>query len=253
MKRKKKIRMRIGILSLQGGVIEHVRATRKAARALGAECRTERGTEHGAGRGTENRTKCGMEHGIGRGRGFGGGGAEHGTEYELNIEVVEVKCKGGFSGLDGLIIPGGESTTLGKLITSNGLWGEIKKVKNIFGTCAGAILLAKKVVGQEKGGQRFLELMDIEAGRNAYGSQKHSFEEELDTPFGTVRAVFIRAPKIRPLSPACVVLAKSKSGEPLAISQKTEKGLYLATSFHPELSTTAFHEYFIRNLQNKKS
>jgi 5'-phosphate synthase pdxT subunit len=195
--------MKIGILSYQGGVAEHLKAAKRAAHAAGALC-----------------------------------------------DIIEVKRHGDFAGLDGLIIPGGESTVMSKLISRNNLWDEIKSVKAIFGTCAGAILLAKKVKGQEEGGQHSLELMDIEADRNAYGSQKHSFEAELDTRFGRLKAVFIRAPKIRPLSERCEVLATLHTGEPVVIAERTQDGrFYLAASFHPELSTTEFHEYFIRSMR----
>jgi len=197
--------MKIGVLSFQGGVFEHIHATKTAAKAL-----------------------------------------------EINCEVIEVKRNGEFVSLDGLLIPGGESTVLGKLIERDGLWEEIKYVPNIFGTCAGAIMLAKKVVGQEQGGQKFLELMDIEADRNAYGSQIDSFEEEVNTQLGRINAVFIRAPKIFPLPESkCEIIAKRNNGEPIAICEKSKNNFYLATSFHPELSTTKFHEYFLKNLKNK--
>jgi 5'-phosphate synthase pdxT subunit len=194
--------MKIGILSFQGGVIEHVLATKNAAKALGIQC-----------------------------------------------EVVEVKSSGSFSSLDGLILPGGESTTISKLITQYGLWEDIRSVPNIFGTCAGAIMLAKKVVSQEQGGQKFLELMNIEADRNAYGSQVDSFEEEVETTLGKINAVFIRAPKIRPVDPKCEILARRENMDVVAISETLPDNFYLATSFHPELSTTVFHELFIRKIQ----
>lgn len=203
--------MKIGILSFQGGVIEHVRATKEAAKALGMT--------------------------------------------DSDCEVIEVKRAGDFASLSGLIIPGGESTTLGKLIERNNLWDEIRKVPNIFGTCAGAIMLAKKVIGQEEGGQKFLELMDIEADRNAYGSQIDSFEEEVGGSFGKLNAIFIRAPKIKQLSDRCEVIAKRANGEPIAISERTNASFYLATSFHPELSTSKLHEYFLKECgktQNKE-
>lgn len=194
--------MKIGVLSFQGGVIEHVLATKNAAKALGVQC-----------------------------------------------GVLEVKTTDSFSSLDGLILPGGESTTIGKLIATNGLWDEIRSVPHIFGTCAGAIMLAKKVIGQEQGGQKFLELMDIEADRNAYGSQVDSFEEEIETKLGKIKAVFIRAPKISPISSSCEILAKRKNEETIAISEKVGNCFYLATSFHPELSTTLFHEFFLKKIQ----
>ncbi len=194
--------LKIGVLSFQGGVIEHVLATKNAAKALGVDC-----------------------------------------------NVVEVKKSGSFSPLDGLILPGGESTTISKLLTQNGLWDEIRSVPNIFGTCAGAIMLAKKVIGGEQGGQRFLELMDIEADRNAYGSQIDSFEEEIETALGRINAIFIRAPRLRSMSNSCEILAKRTNGEVVAISETFSNHFYLATSFHPELSTTIFHEVFLKKIQ----
>ncbi len=141
--------MRIGILAFQGGVSEHLSATRSAARRLGLAC-----------------------------------------------EIMHVRTVEELRGIDGLIIPGGESPVLQKLCEREGLFEELKSVRYIFGTCAGAIMLAKAIRNAENG-QRTLGLMDIEMDRNAYGRQADSFEEELDTSLGAVRAVFIRAPRIR--------------------------------------------------------
>ena len=82
-----------------------------------------------------------------------------------------------------------------KLCQKEGMWSEMKKIKNIMGTCAGAIMLAKKVLHKEKG-QKTLELMDIEIDRNAYGSQSDSFETEVTTVLGKIQAVFIRAQEL---------------------------------------------------------
>jgi 5'-phosphate synthase pdxT subunit len=191
---------------------------------------------------------------------FQGGVAEHVSAVRkaalalaVDCEVREVKRKGEFFDLDGLLLPGGESTVIGKLLTRFELWDEVRAVPAIFGTCAGAIMLAKKVIGQEEGGQKFLELMDIKADRNAYGSQIDSFEQELDTKLGRVNAVFIRAPKIKAIAGSgCETLASLPNGEQIAIAQKKGERFYLAVSFHPELSTTKFHEYFLRQLLSPK-
>ena len=96
----------------------------------------------------------------------------------IDIEVVSVRTKESLQNLDALIIPGGESTTLHKLCEREGMWEKMKKIKNIFGTCAGAIMLAK-VIHHKTLGQKTLELMDIEIDRNAYGRQAESFEKDI--------------------------------------------------------------------------
>ncbi|MDO8553458.1 MAG: pyridoxal 5'-phosphate synthase glutaminase subunit PdxT [Candidatus Micrarchaeota archaeon] len=160
----------------------------------------------------------------------------------INCKVIPVKYKGQFSDLDGLIIPGGESTVLHKLCEREGIFDEIKKVKNIFGTCAGAIMLAKNV-NQGLPDQKTLELMDIELARNAYGPQTESFEQDVETKLGKFHAIFIRAPKITKIGKNIEVLAKNNK-EIIACEEIGDR-YYLATSFHPELTTTKFHERFL--------
>lgn len=156
---------------------------------------------------------------------------------------TEVRKIEDLAACDRLIIPGGESTTLGILIQRHGLAEAIsEKVKEgmpIWGTCMGMILLAKRVVGRQ---QFSLGLLDVEVERNAFGAQVHSFEEDLTitgfkTPF---HAVFIRAPAVTSVGSSVEALAVCRD-KTVAVRQ----GHLLATAFHPELTNDArFHEYF---------
>lgn len=152
--------------------------------------------------------------------------------------------------LDGIIIPGGESTTIGKLLVTTGLFEEIKaRVADglpILGTCAGMILLAKE--GDERAmraGQPLLGLMDMRVIRNAFGRQRESFEVDLEIPeFGEApfRCVFIRAPIVERIWGDAEVMAKY-AGKIVAVKQRN----MLALAFHPELTQdTRAHEYFLR-------
>lgn len=167
-------------------------------------------------------------------------------KIKINIETVEVRVKADLAKLDGLIIPGGESTNFYKLCEREKMWGKLKQVKSIFGTCAGAIMLAKTVLHKEPG-QQTLELMDIKIDRNAYGRQTDSFETKINTLLGKIEAVFIRAPKITKIGKTVKVLAEIK-GETIACEQKQGKKFYLACCFHPELTTSLFHEYWLKML-----
>ena len=164
----------------------------------------------------------------------------------LGIAVVPVRTKDIIHTLDALIIPGGESTTLYKLCEREDMWGDMKQIKNIFGTCAGAIMLAK-VIYHRMPDQKTLELMDIEIDRNAYGRQAESFEKDIKTSLGNIHSVFIRAPRIKKVGKDVKILARNK-GETIACEQKIGNYYYLATCFHPELSSTLFHEYFIKKV-----
>jgi 5'-phosphate synthase pdxT subunit len=167
----------------------------------------------------------------------------------LGVEAVEVRLPKHLDGLDGLIIPGGESTTIGKLAVDFGLLDPLRQFGQthaIWGTCAGAILLSKDIHRP----QPLLELMDIVVQRNAFGRQVNSFEADLDIPelyrFGEqprpYHAIFIRAPIIESVSGSACVLATLPDGRIVAAQQ----GHLLATSFHPELTDdTRFHEYFL--------
>jgi 5'-phosphate synthase pdxT subunit len=151
--------------------------------------------------------------------------------------------------LDGLIIPGGESTTIGKLATDFGILKPLQtfgQKRAIWGTCAGAIFLSKDVSRE----QPLLSLMDIKVARNAFGRQVDSFEADLDVSelkqaTGTdeaFHAVFIRAPIIESVSGDAKILASLPDGRIVAVQQ----GHFLATSFHPELTgDSRFHQYFL--------
>jgi 5'-phosphate synthase pdxT subunit len=168
---------------------------------------------------------------------------------QLKVEAVEVRLPEQLNGLDGLIIPGGESTTIGKLAEAFGLikpLQEFGRKHAIWGTCAGAILLSKDA--QRK--QPLLGLMDIQVERNAFGRQVDSFEADLDVPQlkqatgkdEPYHAIFIRAPIIRSVGEEAEVLARTHEGRIVAAKQ----GHLLATSFHPELTPDPrFHEYFL--------
>jgi 5'-phosphate synthase pdxT subunit len=167
----------------------------------------------------------------------------------LKVETAEVRLPEHLKNLDGLIIPGGESTTIGKLATDYGLIEPLRQFGQrhaIWGTCAGAIFLSKDA----RRSQPLLSLMDITVERNAFGRQVDSFEAELDVPemkqaTGTkdlYHAIFIRAPIIESVYGEAKILAKVADGRIVAAQQ----GHLLATSFHPELTQdTRFHEYFL--------
>jgi pyridoxal 5'-phosphate synthase pdxT subunit len=159
-------------------------------------------------------------------------------------EGVIVKRTEQLEELDGLIIPGGESTTIGKLMRTYGFIDAIRefasKKKPVFGTCAGLILVAKEIVGQE---EAHLGLMDIKVARNAFGRQRESFETDLPVAgmTDTVRAVFIRAPLIDSVGDSVDVLSVY-NGQIVAARQEH----LLAASFHPELTDDyGFHSYFL--------
>ncbi len=164
----------------------------------------------------------------------------------LSVSVCEVRTKSDLKNLNGLIIPGGESPTLQKLCERENMWSDMKKIKNIFGTCAGAIMLSKKAVNSAEG-QQTLGLMNIEIARNAYGRQAESFEEKIKTEIGSMEAIFIRAPKIKSVGKNVKVLARIGK-EIVACEERTPKQFFLAATFHPELTTTKFHEHFLKQI-----
>ncbi len=189
--------MRIGVLGIQGSVVEHATALRRL---------------------------------LGKG----------------NVAIV--KRPEDLKGLDGLIIPGGESTTITLLMRKYAIDKAIAEEEPcIMGTCAGAILLAKEIEGMD---QFSLKLMDVKIERNAYGRQVDSFETDLEIPAvgGKVfRAIFIRAPVIKGVGKKAEVLA-SLNGEPVMVRQ----GKHLALTFHPELTDDArVHQYFLRMIKEE--
>lgn len=176
---------------------------------------------------------------------------------KLNIsgKIVWVKKPEDLENLSGLIIPGGESTTIGSLMKHNGLLEHLKsKIESdnlaIWGTCAGLIIMAKKtydrVVGETT--QPLLGIIDMVVERNTYGRQKDSFETDLNIPVlgpKPFRGVFIRAPLIKEVDPIVEVLA-TLDNKPVAIRQN----MHMGTTFHPELThDTRLHEYFIMNIK----
>ncbi len=203
-------RVRIGVLALQGGVAEHLRALRSF---------------------------------DARERAAGGEGSE----------AVAVKTAGDLSGLDGIILPGGESSAVGKLLAESGLGDRLRALISgglpAWGTCMGAILLAKDIENDER---RHLALMDIRVTRNAYGSQLDSFVEaaELEPPLPAggkpFPMVFIRAPVIESVGPSVTVAARVR-GRIAACVQ----GSMMATTFHPELGDDdRFHAFFVGLARN---
>jgi 5'-phosphate synthase pdxT subunit len=162
----------------------------------------------------------------------------------IGIPAKRVRLTDELDAVDALIIPGGESTTVGKLMERRGLDTAIRARAAagmpVFGTCMGMITMAKDIEGS---GQQRLGLLDIGVRRNAFGRQVDSFEADLDVPAlgeEAVPAVFIRAPVVSRVGPGVEVLAEWE-GEPVAVRQ----GRLLATAFHPELTAdTRFHELF---------
>lgn len=181
--------------------------------------------------------------------------AEHMAALQrLEVDCLEVRLPGHLDGLDGLIIPGGESTTIARLMDIYDIREPLKRKvlggMAVWGTCAGMILLAKKL---EEDRPQPLGLMDITVHRNAYGRQVDSFEADLPMLFlgkEPFHCVFIRAPKIQSVGPGVETLYALPGAGPVAVQQ----GKLLATAFHPELTKdTRFHEYFLTRVAAKKS
>ena len=158
-------------------------------------------------------------------------------------EAVQVRTAGELDGVGALVLPGGESTTMLKLLTEEKLIGPLREFgarRPIFGTCAGAILLASTVTNPE---QESLGLMDIDVQRNAYGRQLDSRVATLDdAEGGPMEAVFIRAPIIDRVGPSVRVLARYQ-GKPVLV----EEGPHMAATFHPELTRDdRVHRLFVK-------
>jgi 5'-phosphate synthase pdxT subunit len=176
--------------------------------------------------------------------------SEHQAVLErLGAEVCQVRLPEHLNGLSGLILPGGESTTIGKLAVAYGLMEPLRefgRAHAIWGTCAGAIFMSKDIHRD----QPLLQLMDITVSRNAFGRQVDSFEIDLPIELGTSKngntrpyhAVFIRAPLIEEVRGDARALARLPDGRIVAALQ----GRLMATSFHPELTDDdRFHRYFL--------
>jgi 5'-phosphate synthase pdxT subunit len=183
----------------------------------------------------------------------GGVGLHSKRLQELGATPVEVRRPADLGSLDGLVLPGGESTTLNRLIDLAGLRAPLEDLVAqglpVFGTCAGLILLAASVLDGEPG-QPSLRAVDVSVRRNGYGRQRDSFEEDvwLRTPAGTrpLEAVFIRAPVIvstgRDVETLAVLGSSADSGQPVLCRQAN----VLVASFHPELSSDpAVHSMFV--------
>jgi pyridoxal 5'-phosphate synthase pdxT subunit len=177
--------------------------------------------------------------------------AEHAEALRaIGAVPVLVRLPVHMDGIAGLIIPGGESTTIGKLLVNSGLLeplrAAVKKGMPVYGTCAGMILLARDIGGLD---QPLIGAMDITVKRNAFGRQLDSFEETLSVPTlgpAPFRGVFIRAPLIEKTGAGVTVLATLRDGRVVAARQ----GKLLATAFHPELTDDGrVHRYFLEMIE----
>ncbi len=180
------------------------------------------------------------------------------SELHETGQVTEVKTPDQISKLDGLIIPGGESTMIGQLSLIN---GSLKKIKEkiisgmpVFGICAGFILLSKNVKDHVVGStdQPLLDLLNVDVERNSFGRQRDSFEAEISMDAINIpkfKGVFIRAPSIAEVGDNVDIISKFNE-KIVAVKQ----GNILATSFHPELTTdVSLHKFFVKILQQKQN
>ena len=165
---------------------------------------------------------------------------------DLGVAARDVRTPAHLDGVDALVMPGGESTTMSRLLTSSGLFDQIKARASegmaVFGTCAGMILLATEVL-DGRPDQRTFGIVDLTVRRNGYGRQLASFEADLDLgdDGGPMRGVFIRAPRVTDAGADVEVIA-SHDGTPVLLRQ----GRFLVASFHPELTDdTRVHERFL--------
>jgi 5'-phosphate synthase pdxT subunit len=182
-----------------------------------------------------------------------GGFAEHiSSLHSLGVEAVAVRTPAELVGLDGLVIPGGESTTICKLMREYQLDEPIKRLiaegLPVFGTCAGMVLLAQGLPGTEP---EPLAAMQMRVRRNGFGRQRDSFETDIEVPvlgLPPFHAVFIRAPWIEALGERTETLAALDDGTPVAVREKN----LVATSFHPELTPDQrFHDFFLSIVDGK--
>lgn len=160
-------------------------------------------------------------------------------------EGVEIRLPEQLDSISGLIIPGGESTAIGKLLNLYNFTDKLRSFnKPIWGTCAGMIILANEIKSEDP----WLSLIDIEVQRNAFGRQLDSFTTILNCKYiGDLEAVFIRAPIITKLGENVEVIAKLEDGTPVAARQNK----ILVTSFHPELGkSNSLHKWFIEQVNN---
>ncbi len=178
----------------------------------------------------------------------------------LNVEAAEVRLAAQLDDLDGLIIPGGESTSMG-LVAER--WGLVEPLRQwvhggrpTWGTCAGMILLAERATGQKLGGQALIGGLDVTVNRNYFGRQVDSFEAELEVPaLGEIpfHAVFIRAPAITAVAEDVETLATVAAiqNDDEAVIAAVRNGPILATAFHPELTDDPrWHRFFVQMVQD---
>lgn len=171
----------------------------------------------------------------------------------LGADAVPVRRPEEIAAIDGLVIPGGESSVMDKLSRAFGLTDPLREAiaggLPVYGTCAGLIMLADTIV-DGIAGQQSLGGLDVAVRRNAFGSQVDSFETDLDIPAiggEPMHAVFIRAPIVESVGERATALARVADGRVVAV----EQGALLGTSFHPEMTgDTRFHEYFLRKLRS---
>jgi len=175
-------------------------------------------------------------------------------KLKLDGTAIWARNIGEVKGASGIILPGGESTTIGKLALANGIREEIIKLAHkgipILTTCAGTILLSKKAANDKSNeSARLLKLLDIEVDRNAFGTQRDSFEAEIDFQgIGKFNAIFIRAPIITKINDDSKIIAKFENK-----IAGIEKGNIIAVCFHPELADdTRIHEYFLKKCMKSK-
>lgn len=179
---------------------------------------------------------------------------------EIGVAAVEVRKPEELSGVDALIIPGGESTSMGLIAERWGLVDPLKKWvqsgKPTWGTCAGMIMLADRAEGQKLGGQTLIGGLDVLVSRNHFGRQVDSFETEMlvkelgAEPF---RTIFIRAPAILETGKQVKVLAEVKTHQGENVIAAVRQGPILATAFHPELTTDPrWHEFFVEKVCKRK-
>jgi 5'-phosphate synthase pdxT subunit len=174
------------------------------------------------------------------------------TDLGADVELVRRPIE--LAAVDGLVLPGGESSVIDKLCRAFGLQQPIRDAiaagMPVYGTCAGLILLADRLVDGIAGQETFGGL-DATVRRNAFGSQADSFETDLEVPAlggPPVHAAFIRAPVVEHVGPEVEVLARLEDGRIIAV----EQGPLLATSFHPEMTgETRFHEYFLDKVRSR--
>ena len=182
---------------------------------------------------------------------------------QLNVEAVEVRLADQLDEVDGLIIPGGESTSMGLVAERWGLveplraW--VRAGRPIWGTCAGMILLAERATGQKRGGQALIGGLDVTVNRNYFGRQVDSFEADLDVPAlgeAPFHAVFIRAPAIAAVAAEVETLATvaAQGDDSEAVVAAVRAGTILATAFHPELTNDLrWHRYFVQIVHDHKA